>query len=1078
MLLVYREEQSNEALWLPEAGPRWPLARLGDGTFRIDDPLVGITRHFVPCADGTARIATVTDRNANRITFDYDDAGAPLAIRHSGGYHLSLATAEGRVTALMLVGASEDGTDLVVKRYGYTDGNLTEVTNSSGLALRFTYDERLRVTSWTDRNHIRYSYTYDDMDRCIAQGGESGYMTGTFTYDGTDSAWPGCRITTHTSADGAVTRFVVNDNSQVIAEVDALGGRTRVEYDEHHHLLSRTDSLGNTTRFENNSVGRPTRVVLPDGGVLTSEYNELQLPIRVVQPDGKDWEHCYDDRGNRVSSRAPDGAVTRFGYDDRGGLAAVTDPLGATTRVQCNPAGLRTQTVSALGERSVRVHDPLGRISSVTDPLGHTTRVWWTVEGRMLRVDGPDGSQETWTYDGEGNCTSHTGPGGARTSFEYGPFDLLTARTGPDGGRYEFAYDSALHLTQVTNPLGLNWQYTYDSAGRVVAETDFDERRTVYERNVGGELARKVNPAGQEVSYSHDTLGRLRTKTVGDATTVYSYDAMGRLARATGPDCDLLFERDHAGRIIAEQANGRTLTSSYDAAGRRIERVTPGGAHTRYVYDAVGRKTRLTSSDHTVDFAYDAVGQETGRLIDGSLRFDQSWDVNGRPREQRWAVADDQIQNRTYSYGADRHLVQFTDTVDGLIDLDVDVMGRVRAVQGDDRSENYTYDLAGHMIFASSSGHRGMGAADGDRIHSGHRLDRAGAVHYTYDSAGRVVERRKTRLSRKPDVWRYVWDSEDRLTSLVTPDGTVWRYLYDPLGRRIAKEQLADDGHTVLERTDFTWDGPTLAEQTAVATGLPHPVTLTWDHDGLRPVTQTERLMDSTTQEEIDSRFFAIVTDLVGTPTELVDPQGTVAWRARRTVWGVTAWPIQSQAYTPLRFPGQYHDPESGLYYNFQRYYDPEAARYTTLDPLGLAPDPNPYGYVTNPFRQIDPFGLMSCDEDTVVLYHGSRNWSGTEFSLGHSDDLQRAYTPDTGVYLTDDFMRAATQYATADGMVVRTEVPRSFAESVYQLHRGPGGRQPEYFVNTQEGVDILNAGSPRVLPQGQAVMQWAMGQF
>ncbi|MEU2538280.1 hypothetical protein [Streptomyces iakyrus] len=106
------------------------------------------------------------------------------------------------------------------------------------------------------------------------------------------------------------------------------------------------------------------------------------------------------------------------------------------------------------------------------------------------------------------------------------------------------------------------------------------------------------------------------------------------------------------------------------------------------------------------------------------------------------------------------------------------------------------------------------------------------------------------------------------------------------------------------------------------------------------------------------------------------------------------------------------------------------------------------------------------------------RNWTGNDFSLGRSNDLQREYTPDAGVYLTDDFNRAATQYAGPDGVVVRTEVPRSFADSVLREHSGPAGRQPEYFVDTPEGVDILNAGSPRALPQREAVIQHMMGQF
>lgn len=59
-----------------------------------------------------------------------------------------------------------------------------------------------------------------------------------------------------------------------------------------------------------------------------------------------------------------------------------------------------------------------------------------------------------------------------------------------------------------------------------------------------------------------------------------------------------------------------------------------------------------------------------------------------------------------------------------------------------------------------------------------------------------------------------------------------------------------------------------------------------------------------------------------------------------------------------MRFPGQYEDAESELYHNNFRYYDPYAARYLTLDPLGLVSAPNPRAYVHNPYVGLDPLGL------------------------------------------------------------------------------------------------------------------------
>ena len=205
----------------------------------------------------------------------------------------------------------------------------------------------------------------------------------------------------------------------------------------------------------------------------------------------------------------------------------------------------------------------------------------------------------------------------------------------------------------------------------------------------------------------------------------------------------------------------------------------------------------------------------------------------------------------------------------------------------------------------------------------------------------------------------YEGDAEDRLTSVTTPDGTRWRYRYDPLGRRVSKQRLALNAETVVEETRFTWDGATLCEQSTESADLPNTVTLTWDYQGLRPLAQAERIHDvDTHQDSIDERFFAIITDLVGSPTALVDETGTLAWHSRTSLWGTTTWVKNSTAYTPLRFPGQYYDPETGLHYNHHRHYDPETARYVTPDPLGLAPAPNPATYVHNPHTWADPLGL------------------------------------------------------------------------------------------------------------------------
>jgi len=62
----------------------------------------------------------------------------------------------------------------------------------------------------------------------------------------------------------------------------------------------------------------------------------------------------------------------------------------------------------------------------------------------------------------------------------------------------------------------------------------------------------------------------------------------------------------------------------------------------------------------------------------------------------------------------------------------------------------------------------------------------------------------------------------------------------------------------------------------------------------------------------------------------------------------------------PLRFPGQYADKETNLYYNYFRDFDPALGRYVQSDPIGFAGGSlSLYAYVaSNPLAWTDPTGL------------------------------------------------------------------------------------------------------------------------
>ncbi|MER0242853.1 RHS repeat-associated core domain-containing protein [Streptomyces sp. HSW2009] len=150
----------------------------------------------------------------------------------------------------------------------------------------------------------------------------------------------------------------------------------------------------------------------------------------------------------------------------------------------------------------------------------------------------------------------------------------------------------------------------------------------------------------------------------------------------------------------------------------------------------------------------------------------------------------------------------------------------------------------------------------------------------------------------------------------------------------------------------------------------------TWDYAPAthRPLTQTDYAPaqpdpPSRVLTQAGLRFHAIVTDPIGTPQELVTPTGTLAWSPRTTLWGtpLPTLPNPQNVDCPLRFPGQYDDPETGLHYNYFRHYDPETGRYASPDPLGLKAGWNQHGYVGNPLGWLDPLGLHACAEPDEI---------------------------------------------------------------------------------------------------------------
>ncbi|WP_107424713.1 putative T7SS-secreted protein [Streptomyces antioxidans] len=1042
MVLRYGVPTPGEDTY-PARGPRWPLRWDGaaGGTMRIEIPEQARTLRFTPLGGNGNELPleAIEDRNGRTITFAYDEDGTPREVAHSGGYRIAVdADPElARVTGLRLLGVGggegEGGGGTTLVSFGYNGaGDLTEVFNSAAEPMRFTYDDQHRVTSWTDRNGTSFGYVYDHRGRVLRTIGSDDMMTGRFHYDAA------ARTTVYTDSLGHRVTYVFDEAYRTVARTDALGHTTRTEWDPGARRLplSVTDPLGHTTRYAYDDSGNLIRVARPDGTVATAAYDAYGLPLEVREPDGAVWRHAYDERGNRVRTTDPTGARTHYAYDGSGNLTSVVDPLGHAVNVVCDAAGLPVEVTDALGNTTTVRRGTHGRVTRVTDALGQVTRQGWTIEGKPAWRIRPDGSRETWTWDAEGNLAEHTDPAGHTTRHTHTHFDLPATRTDPDGATYAFTYDTELRLTAVTNPQGLSWTYAYDGAGRLTSETDFNGRTLSYEHDAAGRLTSRTNGAGEALAYARDALGRtVATRTADGTETAFAYDAASRLARAANPDTELSRTYDARGRILTETVGGRTTSYAYDAAGNRTERTTPSGLRSTWTYDAAGRPTTLTTADNVLNFTHDAAGREVVRTFGDDVTLTQAWDALDRMTGQTvTGPANALIQHRAYAYRPDDHLTEIRELTSGTRRFDLDPVGRVTAVHAHGWTETYAYDAAGNLTHATAPGHE----APGDREFTGTVIHHAGRTTYEHDAQGRLTHRTRRLLNGQTRTWTYTWNAEDRLTDATTPDGARWHYTYDPLGRRTAKQRLAKDG-TATDRLEFTWDGTRLAEQTAT-----DGTTLTWDYapDTHRPLTQTEH-------QESGTRFHAIVTDLVGTPTELVTPDGELAWQHRTALWGTALPTPPGAADCPLRFPGQYADPETGLHYNFFRHYDPETARYASPDPLGLQPAPNPRTYVHNPGGQTDPLGLApDCPQE-------NKNHRYRRDSRGVDEIFENGFSPKGDNMSLEEHVYGISGVHTAESGYVATSLSKSHAFSRF----GSSSDGHVYIVDTaDDGIDVNKA--------------------
>ncbi|MDU9051101.1 MAG: RHS repeat-associated core domain-containing protein, partial [Candidatus Electrothrix sp. Rat3] len=264
------------------------------------------------------------------------------------------------------------------------------------------------------------------------------------------------------------------------------------------------------------------------------------------------------------------------------------------------------------------------------------------------------------------------------------------------------------------------------------------------------------------------------------------------------------------------------------------------------------------------------------------------------------------------------------------------------------------------------------------------------AASYGYDASGNIA-------TDSTDTTAYNLTDDQRLASVTKGGVTAGAYQYDGRGLRTVKivngedtlfvscksgkliAESDSDGNILKEYiylegdifAHFQYEVPAVAPEGTVAVSeLPaeeaaEPVLA----DNPPVVVEASTPSDTAFLQPI---FFLLllqnksaegayyyINDHLGAPQIITDDSGSIVWQAEYLPFGKVNISV-AQIENNLRFPGQYFDAETGLHYNWNRYYDPETGRYIAADPIGLDGGMNLYAYVgSDPVNGIDPEGLI-----------------------------------------------------------------------------------------------------------------------
>jgi len=653
----------------------------------------------------------------------------------------------------------------------------------------------------------------------------------------------------------------------------------------------------------------------------------------------------------------------------------------------------RLESFTQMNEGKVIDFNPDGTINTETDGKGVLTDYSYDALKRLTTVTQDKNGTNLATanaatqfvYDVQNNLTSVKDANDGETVYVYDDLGNLLSRTSPDTGTVTYQYDGAGNIIQSVDAKSKLFTYSYDVYNRltsVIAPVAEDSSDYIYDDcpQGYGKLCSSQRHNSQ-LSYQYNAFGEVTSLgqylvtwagyNAADNNVKYNYDAVGNIKSITYPSGAIVnYTYNSAGKIdnvnLDQNGSIKTLSLSvnYLPFGEETVQTYGNGMNVVGLYDQAYRPFIVGDPSFYFEyiFGYDANGNIDGIITGGQgAYFDSAFSYDEHQRltsstgfHDEFTYNYDLVGNKlTQTQSETSTSASYSPNTNRLVSLagvatNTDENGNISHLRG--MSLIYTVD---NRLKSTNTGVSFEYHAQGQRSikHSIAPGD-AGTLFYSQSTS-------------------FVYGLNGELLAEVGPTGSVKKeYIYLNNKPLVMLEHKPDSNELFL-KADLDNDGEISVEDSLVwyfnyRTDNAYEVT----GDGIAGSDDINAVINCGLTHEncVAARFstdiYYIHNDHLGTPKMLTNSSREVVWRSITTPFGKAA--INADADGDgvavefnIRQPGQYYDVESGLYYNYYRYYDPETGRYISSDPIGLAGGINTYAYVGgNPLKFVDPFGL------------------------------------------------------------------------------------------------------------------------